>query len=133
MAQPAQIVQAVPTATPIPNAQIVPVPPLQRDWHSSYLRWKDYFRENTPSLWNNVPRVFARELYGLELFGYVPVFKDQQLLFTRGVSYQQHPVINGFNQYLNCLNAKGYFNANNRAQTLNNISEYLFGDPNVLG
>ena len=47
-------------------------------------KWKDYFRANPGTFWDiiEVPRILAREMVGLKVFGYRPRLMPQQLSFS---------------------------------------------------
>src|SRR5262249_42442049 len=49
-------------------------------------RWHEFFKRYPLALWNsqhNVPRVFAREIFGLSAFGYQPILTHTELSFKR--------------------------------------------------
>jgi hypothetical protein len=84
---------------------------------------------NSSKLWDkhkNYPRIFSREILGLMLFGYKPVFTPYDLSFVPG-SY----IKLGFLEYVSGLNNMG-FQYNNRPLIMIRISKYLFDNENLL-
>jgi hypothetical protein len=77
------------------------------------------------------PRVFAREAVGLMTFGYQPVFSDQEL----GFQCVNAAAATGatFRQYLGALSAINFhLGSAGRNTVLGALSNFLFGDPNLL-
>jgi hypothetical protein len=77
-------------------------------------KWHEFFRRNPDSFWNSmakIPRVLARELIGLQAFGYSPQFFEQQLSF--GVANAAMADRANFRLYLTSLDQAGMF-ANNQ-------------------
>lgn len=92
--------------------------------------WREFFIKVPRVFWNdNMPRVFVRELLGLQLFGYKPEFHLNQLSFKppAGASTQ----IADFNAYLQHLHRLG-FHDKDRVQLMSAISTFLFEDEEVL-
>ena len=90
-------------------------------------RWAAFFRRNPRVFWDRGnPRVFVRELLGLKLFGYSPVFSEEQL----GFACTNPGLANtaGFRAYLQGLRA-ARFHTRDRLALMRGISEFLFGDP----
>jgi hypothetical protein len=93
-------------------------------------KWKVFLIANPEILWNgsqNCPRVFARELIGLQAFGYTPDFNQGGIGFSSGFGAGSAD----FMRYFTALREAG-FPANNRARILSSISAFLFGDAKAL-
>lgn len=90
--------------------------------------WLEFMREVPRVLWENGnPRVFARELLGLQMFGYRPVFTEQELGFVyRGK--KQEPTFENYLKGLRDVN----FHQRDRVAVIQSISNYLFDDANLL-
>lgn len=92
--------------------------------------WKLFLIENREILWNGAqkcPRVFARELIGLQAFDYTPVFTKFELGFNPNLGAAKA----GFKRYFTFLGEAG-FPASNQARILSTVSAFLFGDANAL-
>jgi hypothetical protein len=90
-------------------------------------RWAAFFRRNPRIFWDRGnPRVFVRELLGLKLFGYSPVFSGEQLGFACTNPGAANAA--GFRAYLQGLRA-ARFHARDRVALMRAVSEFLFGDP----
>ena len=90
--------------------------------------WLHFFQQVPRVLWeNDRPRVFARELMGLKLFGYKPVFSLIELGFTP-IGAGKWPT---FQNYLDGLHAAG-FHRLDRFSIMQSLSEFLFNDVNAL-
>ncbi|MBG6199410.1 hypothetical protein IWQ48_000528 [Labrenzia sp. EL_13] len=92
--------------------------------------WQQFFYENLGMLWDNkgrVPRVLARELIGLSLFGYKPEFKNMTLGFVKSKRAPQPK----FAEYVKLLRELG-MERNNRAGVMKYLSGYLFGDESAV-
>jgi hypothetical protein len=78
-------------------------------------------------------RVFARELLGLKIFGYIPQIHRDGLFFTppQRFSVPSEPT---FQKYLNGLHAIGFHSKtpDSNILVMKTISKYLFNDPRVL-
>jgi hypothetical protein len=86
-------------------------------------KWMGFFKAHPEMLWDRTldnPRVLARELIGLQTFGYVPEILPQQLSFRRTSS--GHPT---FKNYLNAL-ASAHCRPGYSVQLLRHISRFLF-------
>lgn len=91
------------------------------------VKWQAYFKTEYRALWENgFPRMFARELLGLQLFGYEPVFDEDQITFQR-----VHASTVTFRSYLECLRRVG-FHMNSEKQIIGEIAFFLFGDRSAL-
>lgn len=92
--------------------------------------WLKFFQKVPRLLWENgAPRVFARELIGLKLFGYKPVFSHIELGFTYDYTSQwRRPT---FKNYLNGLRDVG-FQTPDKEKIIRDIAQYLFDDANAL-
>ncbi|GAA6169036.1 hypothetical protein [Sessilibacter corallicola] len=92
--------------------------------------WLKLFQEVPRLLWENGnPRVFARELVGLQLFGYEPIFSHIELGFKYNQKApQQAPT---FKNYLKGLHELG-FQDRNKDAIIKNIAKYIFDDENAL-
>jgi hypothetical protein len=90
--------------------------------------WLKFIHKVPRVIWERgTPRVFARELLGLKLFGYKPQFDINGLgFFPSGAG--QLPT---FANYLAGLRAEGYTQGT-RPQLLGSISEFLFGHSAAL-
>jgi hypothetical protein len=92
-------------------------------------RWREYLVQHPETLWqNNLPRVFARELIGLQHFGYQPVFTMTELGF---VCRNANCGNADFEQYLDALHRVN-FQGNDRQAVLGLLGNYLFGDTGAL-
>ncbi|QUM80346.1 MULTISPECIES: hypothetical protein [unclassified Moritella] len=114
------------------NQFSITINPSIRNKMSDKDKWKCYFQCYIGDIWDykyNVPRVFARELLGLKLFGYKPVFKFGQLFFTPGDKSKASTA--SFTAYLNYLIKTGTTSSNPR-KTLMEIASFLFDDPECL-
>jgi hypothetical protein len=92
-------------------------------------KWKLYLITHPEVLWNSaldIPRVFARELVGLQAFGYAPDFNDGGIGFRKA---DRAPA--DFTTYLNALAGAGFFNTN-KALIKSTISAFLFGNGGAL-
>ncbi len=93
-------------------------------------RWRDYLVAHGDLLWRDgKPRVFARELLGLEHFGYAPRFTSAELGFTCQDSAAAGSA--DFERYLAVLGRVG-FQERNRATVLASIAGFLFADARAL-
>ena len=93
--------------------------------------WRQWLQENQSMLWDrtaHVPRVLARELIGLESFGYVAVMRAQQLSFLPAGPGSERA---DFATYLERLRQAGYFSGNQPA-LLARLSQFLFGHADAL-
>src|SRR3569833_1919209 len=93
-------------------------------------RWRQFFVKSPDSLWGDgVPRVFLRELLGLELFGYQPRYLKEQL----GFQLVDKKAGDGANlsAYLTTLQNIG-FHKNDKDGLLSAIASYLFDDATAL-
>lgn len=87
-----------------------------------------FFHKVPRVLWENgKPRVFVRELLGLKLFGYKPVFNFDQVSFIYSGGGKKPT----FQNYLTGLREAG-FNRRNRVSIMRSLSEFLFDDLNAL-
>jgi hypothetical protein len=95
-------------------------------------KWKNWFLRNPQILFESWgPRVFAREAIGLMAFGYEPVFSNQQLGF-RCVDPQAATGAT-FRRYLAALSAVNFqLGSAGRNTVLSALSNFIFGDPNLL-
>ena len=93
-----------------------------KDW------WLTVFNTYPDILWGSwgAPRVFARELIGLKLSGYRPVFSYHQLGFDPGAAQ-----VKSFRDYLGALKAANFESAN-KAAIIRTISEWLFGNRDAI-
>jgi len=93
-----------------------------KDW------WLTVFNTYPDILWGSWggPRVFARELIGLKLSGYRPVFSYHQLGFDAGAAQMR-----SFRDYLEALRAANFESAN-KAAIISPISEWLFGSKDAI-
>jgi hypothetical protein len=92
-------------------------------------KWKLYLITHPEVLWNSalrIPRVFARELVGLQAFGYVPDFNDGGIGFRKTGRGPED-----FSTYLTALTGAGFLNAN-KARITSTISAFLFGNGGAL-
>jgi hypothetical protein len=90
--------------------------------------WLAFFQKVPRVVWENgVPRVFVRELLGLKLFGYEPVFTPFELGFRPGAKGPEPT----FDRYLEGLNEVG-FHIPNREAILRSIASFLFNDAEAL-
>jgi len=90
--------------------------------------WLRMFIEQPRMLWENgTPRVFARELMALKLFGYKAEFHLEQLSFY-WASGGQAP---SFKNYLDGLREVDFHNRN-QTRVFAALSEFLFGNAEVL-
>ena len=126
--------QRAPSTTPIPFNS--------HEWKDI---WHDFIEQNPSMIWQgerktsskgiitdyDQPRVFARELLGLKLFGYKPFYTNGEITFQR--LDQSTPT--SFVTYTDYL-LKNYYGPGteptNKINTLNEISEFLFDDPHAL-
>lgn len=97
---------------------------------SAMAQWKAFFLRYPQILWNsdaNVPRVFARELLGLKLFGYKPFFHELGLFFSPATP--QLATGATFEAYARHLEdaASGPFHGGSRSMLLAGLTRYLFG------
>jgi hypothetical protein len=76
------------------------------------------------------PRVFTREILGLNFFGYVPEFSWHQLGFRPGSGRRERP---DFRTYLRKLRDVGFQAPANQAAIMETISTYLFNDRAAIG
>lgn len=93
-------------------------------------KWKLYLKGNPEILWNGTygcPRVFARELIGLETFGYFPKFNRGQLGFSPGYGTENAD----FQKYIDALNKAGFISTV-KERILSSVSEFLFEDAKAL-
>jgi hypothetical protein len=93
-------------------------------------KWKAFFRANPQTFFKDgVPRVFAREVIGLMMFGYEPVFSNYELGF---VCADRVKAANAtFTSYCAALRSLS-FGQNDRVKIMGAISEYLFGARDAL-
>lgn len=90
--------------------------------------WLKFIHKVPRVLWENgKPRVFARELLGLKIFGYKPVFTLHELGFIHSGGGQQPT----FQNYLSALNQAGFQNRD-RTTIMKQLSEFLFNDATAL-
>ncbi len=91
--------------------------------------WKEFLKDRTEMFFlNGSPRVFSREVLGMQFFGYEPVFSRQQLGFRAPKRSRLKP---DFSTYLKKLRQVG-FDGNNRQKIMREISIYLFGTRDAL-
>lgn len=94
--------------------------------------WQQFFCENLGLLWDTerqIPRVLARELIGLTLFGYEPEFKNMTLGFNR----RRGAPPPKFADYVKLLRRLGMHGGkNSRAVVMKYLSKSLFGDELAL-
>ena len=86
--------------------------------------WMGFFRKHPELLWDEKlgnPRVFARELIGLETFGYTPQFFPEQLSFAKTGGGEAN-----FAGYLRALEAANC-RPGKRAELEKHLSRFLFG------
>jgi hypothetical protein len=95
-------------------------------------KWKNWFLRNPQILYERWgPRVFAREALGLMAFGYQPVFSDHELGFQ--CVNAQAATGATFRRYLAALSAVNFQGGLvGRNAVLTALSNFLFGDPNLL-
>lgn len=96
------------------------------------LCWKKFISWNLRMFWDtrqNIPRVLARELIGLSIFGYKPVFGDRQLAFRRPLGARD-PV---FSDYVRGLRNLRFHVPGARARIMENLSEFLFDERDAFG
>jgi hypothetical protein len=92
-------------------------------------KWKLYLITHPEVLWNSalrIPRVFARELVGLQAFGYAPDFNYGGIGFRKA---DRGP--DDFSTYLAALTGAGFLNAD-KARITSTISAFLFGNSGAL-
>lgn len=90
--------------------------------------WLSLFKKVPRILWENSnPRVFVRELLGLKIFGYKPVFTRHQL----GFRYHGGGLAPNFQNYLNGLCAVG-LHTRDRTGLMTALGEFLFKDGKAL-
>lgn len=93
--------------------------------------WKDFFNCHKRMFFDAWgPRVFARELLGLKMFGYVPEFSWHQLGFHPGAGRRPEPT---FRTYLKELRRVHFQAPTDILAVTGEISELLFGDRTSLG
>jgi hypothetical protein len=92
-------------------------------------KWKLYLITHPEVLWNSafrIPRVFARELVGLQAFGYAPDFNYGGIGFRKAGRGPED-----FSTYLTALTGAGFLNAD-KARITSTISAFLFGNGGAL-
>lgn len=104
---------------------------------TSQAKWLNFFNGmGSDTFWDGVgrcPRVFTREVIGLMTFGYQPEFFDQQLSFSKGTSTTgMTPENANLITYLDALDASGFNKERDPYPLFKAISNYLFGNPEVL-
>lgn len=106
-----------------------PLPADVRQAVEAQEMWLEYFNREPNMLWDGFARVLSRELLGLKLFGYHPIFTEHQL----GFRAMGTPPVPRFTDYLNDLRASGYRGGRTRRNTLRqHLSEFLFNDATAL-
>jgi len=92
-------------------------------------KWLDFLRARPDLLWvDGNPRIFCRELLGLERFGYRPRWVFDQLSFEPPEEPSPDAT---FEAYLDALVAVG-LDRRDRGCVLGGVSEFLFGDRRAL-
>lgn len=105
------------------RANMVPqAHPSAKDW------WITVFNTYPDILWGSWggPRVFARELIGLKMSGYRPVFSYHQLSFDAAAAQ-----VKRFRDYLDALKAAN-FESSNKAVIIRTIAAWLFGSADAI-
>lgn len=89
--------------------------------------WSDFFENEPDALWRGgIPRMFIREMLGLRHFGYDAILDESQITFSPA-----HARNATFADYLTCLRNVA-FHANDKATILTTISDFLFGEDDLL-
>ena len=113
--------------SPGPTAQSKP---QQSPEPTAQSKWESFFKDHRDLVCADVPRVFARELIGLETFGYKPEFNENGLCFWCNNSGKASQA--DCEKYLNALRDAGFGPDRDRSKILETISNYLFLKPNVF-
>lgn len=93
------------------------------DLASTKDKWIGFFKAHPELLWDKAldnPRVLARELIGLQAFGYAAEFSAVQLSFCR--TSTGYPTFRGYQNALASANCR----PGNSTEVLRNISRFLF-------